>query len=113
MLTLLPHLLCSPSPPFCFPVTPAAEIKLTSLSLDGISELRSQTNFVVLQAEAGDRWDTAAAGEGAGRQHKGHSEEAAWRAGAAATRRMLDIAAPQNTSCCQVWAVHNGRFLCP
>ena len=30
----------------------------------------------MLLAEAWERWDTAAKGEGAGRQHKGHSEEA-------------------------------------
>lgn len=53
MLTLLPQLLCSPSPPFCFPVTPAAEFQLPSLSRGGISALRRQVDAVVLGQRRG------------------------------------------------------------
>lgn len=88
MLTLLPHLLCSPSPPFCFPVTPAAEIQLTSLSLDGISAPWSRIDVAVLQEQAGRRWARAATGQEQGGA-QGHSQEPA--------RGMFDIPAPASS----------------
>lgn len=66
------------TPPFCFPVSAAAEIKLTSIPVPcWYFRAQEPDQFRVLLAEAGERWDTASSkGEGAGRQHKGHSEEA-------------------------------------